>query len=65
MKQIYKLFSFIIVALAFTSCEDDFDYNPSLDNRTLLDVESYTFNDNNLNKIDVIILYDRNRMKFI
>ena len=52
MKQIYKLFSFIIVALALTSCGDDFDYNPNLDNRTLLDVESYTFNDNNLDNVE-------------
>lgn len=52
MKQIYKLFSFIIVTLALTSCGDDFDYNPSLDNRTCLCVESYTFNDNNLDNVE-------------
>lgn len=54
MKALTKLFASIIVAtlaVVFTSCgEDDFDYDPQAENRTIYTVESVTFNDNNLDK---------------
>ncbi len=48
MKALTKLFALIavaVMAITFTSCGEDFDYNPQLSNRTIYNVESYTIND--------------------
>lgn len=53
--KIYKLISPLIIALVMigvTSCGNDFDDDPQLENRTIYEVESYTFNDNNLGNVE-------------
>lgn len=56
MKALTKLLASIIVAtlaVVFTSCgEDDFDYDPQAENRTIYTVESVTFNDTNLDNVE-------------
>lgn len=53
--RIYKLFSSLIIALVMigvSSCGNDFDDNPQLENRTIYEVESVTFNDTNLDNVE-------------
>lgn len=60
---IKKLLSPIIIVLLMigaTSCGDDFDYNPNLENRTIYNVVEYTINDNNLDNVEGFRNYNRN-----
>ncbi len=59
---IYKLFSPLIIALLMsgaTSCGNDFDNDPQLDNRTIYKVETYTFNDTNLDNVENFSSHNR------
>lgn len=53
--RINKLLSSLIITLIMigvSSCRNDFDDDPQLENRTIYEVESVTFNDTNLDNVE-------------